>query len=242
MRLLLISAFFALLSTLPAAAQLGLGLSISIDDETIRDGWYSVHIRYYTTSTDGTAIAEEVLSGRFVSGRCSLLCGLTTQIPDVFLQSASASIGYSIEGGPERLPRIRPSRVPYAEHAQHAHIADALSPTFTGLVTSINELAGPVTLVGEDGIRVQRRGSTLTIGQQRAQATRGVIRGNNVSHQFSISPGVPITSATRVTLLLLNSTTHIALTAQVNLTDGTITIVAAAPLLETELISWEITE
>jgi hypothetical protein len=43
-------------------------------------------------------------------------------------------------------------------------------------------------------------------------------------------------------LLLLNSTTHIALTAQVNLTDGTITIVAAAPLLETELISWEITE
>jgi hypothetical protein len=242
MRYLLIFAFYALLSVLPATAQLGLGLAISIDDETIRDGWYSVHVRYYTVSTDGTAVAEEVLSGRFVSGRCSLLCGLTTQIPDVFLQSASASIGYSIAGEPERLPRIRPSRVPYAEHALHAQTAEALSPSFTGLVTSINELAGPVTLVGEDGIRVQRQGSTLTIGQQRSPATKGIIRGNNVSHQFAISPGRAITSDTRVTLQLLNSTTQIALTSRVNLTDGTILIVAAAPLLDTELISWEITE
>lgn len=242
MRLLFLSVIFAALGSLPASSQLGLGLTIAIDDETVRDGWYRVHIRYYTAATDQTAIGEEVLSGRFASGRCYLTCGLTTQLPDAFLQSASAAIGYSIDDRPEHVPRIRPASVPYAERTEHARVADVLSPSFTGLVTSINELAGPITITGEQGIRVDRQGSTLTIGRQPGSVARGIVRGNNTSHQFVIAPGVPITSQTRCTMQLRNSATHIALTSVINIADGTIAIIAAAPLLDTESISWELTD
>lgn len=226
----------------PASAQLGLGLALVIDDETVPDGWYSIVLRYYTSATASTSLADETLSARFSGGRCHIVCGLTTLLPETFRSSTSAAIGYSIDGGQERVPRIQVATQQYATRAEHALLADGLSPSFTGFVTSINELAGPVTLVGADGVSIDRQGSTMVIRLQKTSAARGKIHGDNSAYSFTVSPGVALTSRTRVTLALVNSTTQIALTSSINLVTGTITITAAAPLLESEQIEWEVFE
>ncbi len=226
----------------PASAQHGLGLALVIDDETVPDGWYNIVLRYYTSATASTSLADETLSARFSGGRCHIVCGLTTLLPESFRSSSTAAIGYSIDGGQERLPRIQVASQHYAVRAEHALLADGLSPSFTGFVTSINELAGPVTLVGAEGISIDRQGSTMVIRSRKLSPTRGKIRGDNSTYSFTISPGVALTSSSRVTLALVNSTTQIALSASINLAAGTITISAAAPLLESEQIEWEVFE
>lgn len=222
-------------------AQHGTGIALTIDDETITDGWYAITLRYYASSIDTLALATEVVSGRFSKGHCHLNYGITVALPSAFIDSYTATIGYSLNNGTERQPRIILSRVPFAAQTDHARMADLLSPTFTGMVTSINEVAGPITLVGSDGLRVERRGTTLVIGQPPQRTERGSIQGDNSSHEFTLTPTVPVSDRTRVTVSLRNSTTHIALAARVNLTNGTITIQAAAALLETEHIDWEVT-
>lgn len=242
MRILIAILAFMWIGLVPSSAQLGLGLALVIDDETVPDGWYSVVLRYYSSATDTKSLADETLSVRFSGGRCHVVCGLTTQLPEAFRSSSTAAIGYSIDGGQERVPRIQVASQHYAARAEHALLADGLSPSFTGFVTSINELAGPVTLVGADGISIDRQGSTMVLRLQKMSPVRGRIRGDNTTHFFTISPGVALSSRTRVTLALVNSTTQIALSASINLAAGTITVTAAAPLLESEQIEWEVFE
>lgn len=234
---------YVLITILPldVPAQLGTGVALMIDDETIPDGWYGITLRYYASSIDTVPLATETLSGRFSNGRCHLVYGTTITIPAAFVESTTATIGYSLNEGPERQPRITIARVPYATRTEHARMADLLSPTFTGLVTSINEVAGPVTLMGVDGLRIERRGSTIVLTPPTQRSERGSIQGDNVSYEFTLTPSFPISDRTRVTVSLRNSTTQIALTTRTNTTNGTIIIQAAAVLLDTEHIDWEVT-
>ena len=68
-------------------------------------------------------------------------------------------LGVSIDGGAE-LPRTQLSSAPYSLHSA---IADALSSTATGAVTSLNGLAGSVQLQGAGGTTVTPNGNVITI-------------------------------------------------------------------------------
>src|SRR5690606_25312410 len=50
--------------------------------------------------------------------------------------------------------------------AARATIADSLSPSFTGLVRSINGNVGHLQLAGEQGVSVRSDGQKVTIGYQ----------------------------------------------------------------------------
>lgn len=226
----------------PSPAQLGLGLSLVVDDESVEDGWYSITLRYYESITSDQVLAHEQISARFRGGYCFLIAGRTINVPEEFIRSPSAAIGYSLDGRAESLPRIAVSSQLYARTAEHARIADGLSPSFTGFVTSINEVAGPITLLGGEGIDVEREGARLILRSRARIVARGTIQGDNTAHVFTIRPSVPLSDRARISAQLTNSTTHISLTTEINRNDGTITLIAAAPLLSSESITWEIVE
>lgn len=242
MRHVFIAVLLILSCNVPSAAQLGLGLSLVLDDESVEDGWYTVTLRYYASISSDEVLAQEQVSGRFRGGYCFLVAGRTIAVPLEFLRSPTAAVGYSLDGTAERLPRIAIPSQQFTRTAEHALLADGLSPSFTGLVTSINEVAGPITLLGADGINVQRDGSRIIFRSNARIVAYGTVQGDNATHVFTVRPGVQLSDRVRVTARLTNSTTHINVTTELNRNDGTITLIAAAPLLSSESITWEIVE
>ena len=68
MRHVFIAVLLILSCNVPSAAQLGLGLSLVLDDESVEDGWYTVTLRYYASISSDEALAQEQVSGRFRGG------------------------------------------------------------------------------------------------------------------------------------------------------------------------------
>jgi hypothetical protein len=226
----------------PVSAQLGLGLTVTLDDESVEDGWYEITLRFYATPSSQDILAQEQLQGRFHGGYCHVTAGRSIEIPVSFLRCPTASIGFAINGFPERQPRIIVARHQFSEVATNALIAQSLDPGFTGFVTSINELAGPITLLGRDGIIIERDRTQLLLRHRPSTLVRGVVTGNDTTHQFTIAPGVQLTDQHKVRAYVTNSTTHIAVSADISVPDGTIVLTATAPLLASERIVWELYE
>lgn len=228
--------------SVPMSAQLGLGLSLTLDDASVEDGWYTITLRFYAHASSQEVLAQEELQGRFHGGYCHVTAGRSIELPESFLRSATAAVGFAIDGSIERLPRISVARQQFSETARNALNAQSLDPGFTGLVTSINEIAGHISMIGRDGVRVERDGSQLIIRYQASKRIRGIISGNNINHQFTISPGIELNDGQRVFAYVTNSTTHIDVSADINILEGTIILTAAAPLLASERLVWEIYE
>lgn len=226
--------------TVSSHAQVGFGLQIAIDDELVADGWYTITLRFYDNIGAQQPLVTEVVPGRFFGGRCMLVAGLSVELPPDLLESTTGVIGYALDGADERVTRLSLPAQAYTVLASRARIADALSPTFTGLVTSINELAGPITLSAGSGITIDRAGSTLLIHQRSQVLARGAVQSDSSNHVFRINPGITITDRMRVTAQLVNSTTHITITTAIDASNGWIIITTAAPLLPTEMILWEL--
>jgi hypothetical protein len=229
-----------ILCSASSLAQVGFGLQIAIDDELVADGWYTITLRFYDNIGATQPLATEAVPGRFLGGRCILVAGLSVELPPEFLENTTSAIGYALDGADERVPRLSLPAQGYAVLASRARIADALSPTFTGLVTSINELAGPITLSAGSGIDIDRAGSTLVIQQKRQLLAHGQVRSDSCDHVFRINPGIAISDRMRVTAQLVNSTTHITVATAIDVTNGILIITTAAPLLPTETILWEL--
>lgn len=240
MRTLALCILVFILCSTSSLAQVGFGLQLAIDDELVADGWYTITLRFYANIGAQQPLATEVVPGRFLGGRCMLVAGLTVQIPSEVLESTTSAVGYALDGADERMPRISFPAHAYAVLASRARVADALSPSFTGLVTSINEQAGPITVIGGSGITVDRAGSTLVIHQRSQVVARGEVRSDSSEYLFRINPGIAITDRMHVTARLVNSTTHITIAAAIEVTTGMLTITTAAPLLPTETILWEV--
>lgn len=202
-------------------------------------GKHDLTVTWYDRPVGGINRYTETVTVDAIDGIATLLAGSTNPIPDSLLLTGPLWLSFSIDGAPELLPRTVLSSVPYALLAQHAMVADALSPEVTGVVTSINEIAGGVEVVGTNGITISRNGNTLNIAQS-AKAIRGRVDAVAGQYRYRVTTNSPFNNPTMI-CAVVHSDTFVGVTPmQVDATLGAFTLVTAAPLLDGEWIEWSI--
>lgn len=150
----------------------------------IPDGNHSLTIRLYEAASGGTAVYEESQSTAIVKGLFNLIIGSVTPIPTSLPFDRAYYLGVSVDGGAELVPRTAISAAPFAMYASVAGVANSLAPGVTGVVTSLNEKSGAVTLQGGGGTTITSAGNVITVsstgggggtGIQGVQSTDGSI-------------------------------------------------------------------
>ena len=231
-----------LLAVASGAAQVSSTVEVHLflGDAQTPDGQYSLVVRWYDAPVGGSPFALEMLNVEILSGSCSVVLGNTSPLPLIMLQRGTAFLGVEVGGTPERLPRVAIVPQTFARVAARAEIANALAPEVTGIVTSINEIAGNVKVVGESGIRVVRDGTILRINRTPIIIERGAIEGDGFTFQFRVLPSTSLTSDVDVTFRVNAGTTTISAGISIDAMTNTIVFVTSAPLLSSEKLEWEI--
>lgn len=129
----------------------------------IPDGNYSLTVRLYETASGGSIVYEESQSTAVVKGLFNLIIGSVTPIPGSLAFDKAYFMGVSVDGGTELVPRTAISAAPYAMYASVAGVANSLAPGVTGVVTSLNEKSGAVTLQGGGGTTITSAGNVITV-------------------------------------------------------------------------------
>lgn len=203
-------------------------------------GTRQLTVRWYTVPVGGVAENSEVLQAVFSDGYASLVLGSLNPVSDTMLMRGTVWVGLQLDVAPEYSPRTMVLSAPFARVAQRAIEAQSLSKEVTGVVTSVNEIAGNVMLVGGQGVTVQRAGPVITISNLDKVET-GEIFGSGSQFQFQIIPSTKITSTTSVTLQVVSATTCIS--ACITLLDvmtNTIHVSTAAALGVAESLRWTV--
>jgi len=235
--------FYCCCSLTTAVAQIPDRLAVDLrvfNGAEALNGTYHIIVRWYDVPVDGVWIEREEFDVDVVQGRVQLHLGTTVPIPQELLRSGSAWLGVSIDSGKELSPRTMLVSVAYAKHAERAEVADRLSGDVTGLVTSLNEIAGSVKVLGEGGIVVRNDGDAIIIGSEHPVES-GIVQGNDRQYVFTIKPLSKINSSTRVTATVVSPTTTITCgVAAVDVVTNTITIITSAALMRDEKIHWSL--
>jgi hypothetical protein len=201
-------------------------------------GTKQLTVRWYSVPIGGSAESTETLSVNFTNGYASLVLGSIDAVPDTLLMRGTVWLGLQVESTPEYSPRTMVLSTPFARIAQRAMEAQSLSKEVTGVVTSVNEIAGNVILVGGRNIGLQRTGPVITISTL-DEVEYGEVLGNGAQHMFSITPKTKIVSASHVTLQVASATTCISATiVELNEPANTILVSCAAPLTNGEALRW----
>lgn len=228
-------------SLTPCYAQLPQRVTVDLrvfDGAEAISGSRHLTIRWYDVPANGTWIEVEEFDVIVDQGRVQVQLGSTVAIPQDLLRSGNAWLGVSVDGAAELSPRTMLVSVPYAQYTERAIVADRLAPDVTGVVTSLNELAGAVKVLGEGGVVVRNDGDALVIGSEHALES-GVVQGSGKQHMFLIKPLTRITSSCRVTATVVSPTTTITCgVASVDVVANTISIITSAALADSESIYW----
>lgn len=129
----------------------------------IADGNHSLTIKLYESASGGTAVYEESQSVAIVKGLFNVMIGGVTPIPTSLAFDKAYYLGVSVDGGTELVPRSAISAAPYTMYASVAGMANSLAPAVTGVVTSVNEKSGAVTLQGGGGTTITSVGNVITV-------------------------------------------------------------------------------
>jgi hypothetical protein len=231
-----------LAAPLPLAAQLPRSMSVPIvfGSPLPDDGLHTVLVRWYADASGGLPLWQESLTSQIISGRCDLILGSVTPLPDTLLRSSPTYLGYSIDNEPERLPRVMILPVASALTAAYAEVAARLDPRASGLVTSINELAGPVSIIGTGGVSIQRQGAALMISSSTVAIESGRIRGDGRSSTYRVRPTSTLQSSQHVTFHVHSPTTHLLGQVRIDYNSNELVFSVSAPLLSEEEIYWSI--
>lgn len=231
---------FATPSSLTAQLPRSMSVPIVFGSPLPDDGLHTVLVRWYADAAGGLPLWQESLTAMISSGRCDLILGSVTPLPDTLLRSVPTYLGYRLDNEPERMPRMMIVPVASALTAAYAEVAARLDPRASGLVTSINELAGPVSIIGTGGVSIQRQGAALMISSAVVPIESGSIRGDGRSSIYRVRPTTPLQPSQHVTFEVRSPTTH--LLGQVRIDDNTNELVfsVSAPLLSDEEIHWSI--
>lgn len=200
-------------------------------------GMHTISVRWYQQPAGGGWVFDEDIDAVVVDGLATVIAGSIKPFPSNLLASAPLWLGFSIDGGPELLPRTVLTSVPYAMVAQRALVANALAPEVTGVVTSINEVAGAVELVAGRGMQVQRKGNTLefeTLNPHRGgrvDAVPGVCR-------YRVDVGAPLEQTPTVVATVHTDSFVGVWVSDIDLVVGQFTLNTSAPLLQGEWIEW----
>ncbi len=232
-----------LLATPPSlTAQLPRSMSVPVvfGSPLPDDGLHTVLVRWYADAAGGLPLWQESLTTQIISGRCDLILGSTTPLPDTLLRSTPTYLGYSLDNEPERLPRTMIVPVASALTAAYAEVAARLDPRASGLVTSINELAGPVSIIGTGGVSIRRQGSALMITSATVAIESGSIRGDGRSSTYRVRPTTTLQSSRNVTFDVHSPTTHLLGQVRIDHDTNELVFSVSAPLLSDEEIHWSI--
>lgn len=129
----------------------------------IADGNHSITIKLYESASGGAAIYEESQSTTIVKGLFNVIIGSVTPISPSLAFDKAYYMSIAVDGGAELVPRSAISAAPYAMYASVAGVANALAPGVTGVVTSLNEKSGAVTLEGGGGTTITSVGNVITV-------------------------------------------------------------------------------
>ncbi len=158
------------------------GVLTDASGNLIPDGNHTLTLKLYDNVASPTPIFTEAQTVPVVKGIFNVIIGSVTALPASLAFDRAYFLGVSVNGGTELLPRSALTAVPYALRADRANIAEALAPTATGAVTSINNQSGALTLQGGGGTTVTNAGNAFTIsstgggtGIQSVQSTDNTI-------------------------------------------------------------------
>ena len=161
------------------------GILADSQGNLLPDGVHAITIRFYSTISGGGPLYTETHSAvPVVRGLFNLIIGSSTPIPGTLAFDRAYFLGVSIDGGAELEPRTPITASPYAFYAQTAGQASSLAEGATGVVTSLNDLQGRVTLKAGGSALITRSDDTITIyatggsgasGVQGVQSTSGAL-------------------------------------------------------------------
>lgn len=157
------------------------------------NGTYMLTVRWYSEATGGEVLHQERQAIDIIDSITVIPLGRMNPIPENVWQRGARFLGMTLDGQFERIPRYAFVPVPLALAARRAEIADRLAPDINGVVTSINEAAGGIWILGENGVTVQRRGSVLSISSGRNDSLHsGRILGNDLVSTFQLTLPAPL--------------------------------------------------
>ncbi|MBS1902155.1 MAG: hypothetical protein JSS75_00435 [Bacteroidetes bacterium] len=192
----LLVALFAAIVAAPAYAQIPRQISYQgvIADHQghpIADGQHVIKTSFYDAPTGGTVLFTQSQPVNITSGVFNIIIGASGAIPNSLDFSNQYWLGISIDSAEEMSPRTPLVSTPYALHAQTADRASSVSADAQGVVTSINEVDGPIRIVGDSTISIVQNGRGITISAN----PQGVHQLVSPQHTVSIiTPRGPITS------------------------------------------------
>lgn len=224
-----------------AAAQFSTSIAVplAIDAPDMRDGLRAVTVRWYAASAGGPIVEAEETAIDIQSGRTTLLLGLNSPLPTSLLERGHAWISVTFQGLQEPTQRYELLPNAFAQTSAYAQVAASLDPRATGLVTSINEVAGAVELIGENGLSVSRRGRQLVLAGNSISES-GTIAGNGFSWEYSIRPATTTNVPLPLTCEVVSPYDSIYTTWRFDPPSGSYIITTSAVLLPDETIYWRI--
>lgn len=128
--------------------------------ELVPDGTYTMSFRLYDNATGGAALYSETQSVEVRKGYFNVLIGSQVPFPPSLNFTAPYYLGIAYDGGNEMTPRTQLASSPYALNAR---TADGLSDE-ANVVRSVNGESGEVTIVGQNGILVDKDGTDIRVG------------------------------------------------------------------------------
>lgn len=204
------------------------------------DGVHPVHVRWYSDPLDGAVLWQESVIADIRQGQCQVVLGRSSAIPDTLLRNGQIYLGYNLDAESERQPRIAIVPSAMSLSSAYAEMAARLDPRATGLVTSINELAGPVSLIAGNGVQITRNGSTLEISSLPPATESGMIPGDGLTNVYRVRPRIPLRLDQHVTFDVRSPTTILFATVKIDVQANELVFSVSAILLQDEYISWSI--
>ena len=195
------------------------GLLVSPSGTPISNGKHVIKIALYDAPGAVIDIYNESIETLTNNGLFTVIIGGQTPIPAGIDFSKQYWLGISVDGGTEMVPRTALTSVPYALHAEVADRANYISSDAKGVVTSINEVDGPIRIIGDSTAKVTQNGKVITIsalpdGIQTIQNIDGTIAIQNASGPI-VTIGVADTSITTQKLARNSVTTDKIVTGAV---------------------------
>jgi hypothetical protein len=140
------------------------GLIIDNGNNPIRDGNHTLEIRIYDLA--GNFLYTETHNTSTKGGIFNIIIGSQTPFPASLTFDRQYQLGVSVDGAPEMSPRTLLTSAPYAIRSGVADLAKGVSTDAKGVVTSINELDGPVRIIGDSIIKVKRNGQVISLSAE----------------------------------------------------------------------------
>ena len=182
--------------TVPALAQVPRQISyqgVLVDGtgNPVTDGPHVVTLKLYDAAN--ATLYTETQNVSTIRGLFNMMIGSVTPIPASINFTAPYSLGISVDGGAELVPRTQLASTPYALNAGTADLARGLAPGATGVVTSLNGASGDVVLQGSGGTTINRSGNTITISSVTGGGGSGIAGIQNSDGSLTITePNGPI--------------------------------------------------